>query len=138
MHTKVFPKFLQILSISLLTIQIVWYIMKMSLREGKHKEEGIRMKKFVAVGHWDGNQNTTSVAMSHNSKKDFALDLICNGFRAYVVLTEKTFNEMKNLNAFELYEKVKKQTSNYRKWATVTDYIEQCADIMENKLANAE
>lgn len=96
------------------------------------------MKKFVAVGHWDGNQNTTSVAMSNNSKKDFALDLICNGFRAYVVLTEKTFNEMKNLNAFELYEKVKKQTSNYRKWATVTDYIEQCADIMENKLANAE
>ena len=92
------------------------------------------MKKFVAVGHLDGNTNTTSAAMEHQSKALAERDFRLNGFRAYVVLTEKAFREMQEMDCFELYEKVKKLTSNYRKYNEITDYIEQCADIMEQKL----
>lgn len=96
------------------------------------------MKKFVAVGHWDGNQNTTSVADVANTKASFAQTLKDNGFRAYAVLTEETFNKMKEMDCFEIYEAVKGLTSNYRKYNEVTDYIEQCMDIMESKIASAQ
>ena len=95
------------------------------------------MKKFVAVGHWDGNKNTTSVADVADTKAKFAEMLKDNGFRAYAVITETAFNKMKNMDCFEIYETVKGLTSNYRKYNEVTDYIEQCMDIMESKLASA-
>lgn len=94
------------------------------------------MKKYVAVGHWDGNKNTTSVADIASTKASFAEMLKGNGFRAYVIITETTFIKMKEMNCFEIYETVKGLTSNYRKHNEVTDYIEQCADIIESKIAN--
>lgn len=96
------------------------------------------MKKYVAIGHFDGNKNTTSVVMENNTRKEFAADLICNGFRAYAILTEKAFNEMNGMNSLEIYDRVKKLTGNYRKWSEITDYIEQCVDIIEEKLANVQ
>ena len=96
------------------------------------------MKKYIAIGHWYDSKNTVSVAACDISKANFIKNLKCNGFRAYAVLTEKAFNEMKTLDCFELCDKVKKLTSNYRKWNEITDYIEQCADIMEDKFENAQ
>ena len=96
------------------------------------------MKKYIAIGHWDGNENTTSVACIEDTKAKFMETLKLNGFRAYVVLTENVFDEMKEMDCFDLYEKVKKLSSNYRKYNEITDYIEQCMDIMSDKLAKAQ
>lgn len=93
------------------------------------------MKKYIAIGHWDGNDNTTSFAGDAYTLKDFRHDLIANAFRAYAVLTEKRFNEVKDLNGFELWDEVSKMVTNYRKTDEVADYIEQCSDLMEEKLA---
>lgn len=96
------------------------------------------MKKYIAIGHWYDSKNTVSTASCEISKACFIENLKANGFRAYAVLTEKAFNEMKTLDCFELCDKVKKLTSNYRKWNEIIDYIEQCADIMELKLEEAK
>lgn len=96
------------------------------------------MKKYIAIGHWDGNEDTTSTACTEETKAKFMETLKLNGFRAYVVLTEKTFYEMKEMNCFDIYEKVEKLSSNWRKYNEITDYIEQCMDIMSDKLAKAQ
>ena len=56
---------------------------------------------------------------------------------AYAVLTEWMFGRLMSLKDFELYEQVKKLTSNYRKWNDLTDYIEQCSDIIASKMQAA-
>lgn len=96
------------------------------------------MKKYIAIGHWDGNEDTTSTSCMEDTKSKFMETLKLNGFRVYVVLTEKAFDEMKEMDCFDLYEKVKKLSSNYRKYNEITDYIEQCMDIMSDKLAKAQ
>lgn len=96
------------------------------------------MKKYIAIGHWEESQNTTSVAMMNSTMANFKGDLKGNAFKAYVVLSEKTFNEIKNMNCFEIIDKVQKLTSNWRKYNQIIDYIEQCMDIMEGRLANAQ
>lgn len=37
-----------------------------------------------------------------------------------------------------IYEQVKKLTTNYHVWNVVTEYIEQCFDILEDKLIAAK
>lgn len=93
------------------------------------------MKKYIAIGHWDGNDNTTSVAGDAYTMKDFRHDLIGNGFKAYAVLTEKRLAEVKDLRDYDLWRVVVKMVNNWRKADEVADYIEQCADLMEEKLA---
>lgn len=92
------------------------------------------MKKYIAIGHWDGNDNTTSVAGDAYTMKDFRHDLIANGFKAWAVLTEKRLVEVKDLRDFDLWDAVSKMVNNYRKIDEVAGYIEQCADLMEDKL----
>ena len=92
------------------------------------------MKKYLAIGHFDDNDNITSVAMSVTSRKDFINNLYGNCFIPWVIISEKKMKILKNLNDFELFEEVKKLTSNYRKWNDICDYIEQCFDIMEDKI----
>jgi hypothetical protein len=96
------------------------------------------MKKYIAIGHFKGSKNTVSVADITSSKSNFEADLRMNAFVAIAVLTEKTFNEIKAMDSMEIFEKVKKLTTNYRVWNEICDYIEQCMDIMEEKLANAQ
>ena len=95
------------------------------------------MKKYIAIGHWAWNKNITSVATVEYTKANFMDTLKGNEFRPYIVLTEKTFNELKKLDCLEMFDKVKKLTSNWRKYGEIVDYIEQCADIMEEQLTNA-
>ena len=97
------------------------------------------MKKFLAIGHWRENKNATiCVAMQATTKKDFRDNLGGNGFVPYVVISEKKMEILRNVSDFELFAEVKKMTSNYRKWDVVCDYIDQCFDIMEEKMANAQ
>lgn len=95
------------------------------------------MKKYLAIGHFKGSENMVSVAMQCSTKESFKQNLLGNEFVAYVVITEKKLETIKNLDCFDLFDEVKKMTSNYRKWNDVTDYIEQCLDIMEERMANA-
>lgn len=105
----------------------------------KQKMEGLKMKKYIAIGHFKDNKNhLTCVSFQASTKANFATDLRGNDFVAIAVFTEKNFNEIKNMDIFELIDKVKKITTNYRVWNDIIDYIEQCADIMEEKLASAQ
>lgn len=97
------------------------------------------MKKFLAIGHFKGSENTTSVADFASNKACFIDNLKGNEFVAYVIISEKKLNDFKDTeNNMEIYEMVKKMTSNYRKWNEVTEYIEQCMDIMKTKMENIE
>lgn len=100
------------------------------------------MKAYVAIGHFKDSENTISVAMTANSKKDFMGDLIGNEFVQYVVLTESMIEKFRTIMAtddcFGVYEQVKKLTTNYRVWNEVTDYIEQCFNFIEERLAAAK
>lgn len=95
------------------------------------------MKKFIAIGHFDDSENMTSVAMCANNMKNFRQDLGGNGFIPWVIISEKKLEVLKNADCMALFDEVKKLTTNYRKWNDICEYIEQCLDIMEEKLARA-
>lgn len=96
------------------------------------------MKKYLAIGHWAESKNATvCVAMKCTTNKSFRENLAGNGFVPYVVISEKKMEILKNTDEFQLFYEVKKMTSNYRIWNHVCDYIDQCFDIMEEKMKNA-
>lgn len=100
------------------------------------------MKAYIAIGHFKDSKNTISVAMKASTKKDFMVNLYGNTFVPYVVLTESMVEKFRAIIAaddcFGTFDQVKKLTTNYRVWGEVTDYIEQCFDIIESKLAAAQ
>lgn len=95
------------------------------------------MKKYLAIGHFNDSKNMVSVAMKATSNKNFRENLNGNCFIPYVVISEKKMEILKNTDEFQLFDEVKKMTSNYRIWNDVCDYIEQCFDIMEERMENA-
>ena len=97
------------------------------------------MNKYIAIGHFKDNKNATiCVAFQQNTKQAFIDDLHGNAFVPYVVLTEKKLNSLEMVDSFDLFDEVRKMTSNYRKWNIVCEFIEECYDIMKEKMANAE
>lgn len=96
------------------------------------------MKTYLAIGHFKESENMTSVAMKCSSVKCFRDNLGGNGFIPWAVISEKKLETLKNTDDFTLFDEVKKLTSNYRKWNDICDYIEQCLDIMEEKMRAAE
>lgn len=95
------------------------------------------MKKYLAIGHFGDSQNMTSVAMVATTKKTFREDLGGNDFIPYCIISEKKMEVLKQVSDMDLFDEVKKLTSNYRKWNDICDYVEQCMDIMEDKMARA-
>ena len=95
------------------------------------------MKKYIAIGHFTGEENMTSVAMSNHNMNDFRADCGGNGFIPWVIITEKRMEIIKSLDSYDLFNEVKKMTTNYRKWNDITEYIDQCFDIMEEKMSRA-
>ena len=93
------------------------------------------MKKYAAIGHWKDNDNMTSIAAAQNTKADFVTDLRANGFVPYVVITEGMMKKI--ATADDVYDIVKKMTTNYHVWNDVADYLEQCFDILEDKVNTA-
>lgn len=93
------------------------------------------MKIYVAIGHFKGNENITSIAEDQTTKKAFMADCYGNEFVPYVVITENMLEKLLGCaDNIEIFDQVKKMTSNYRVWDEVTDYIEQCADIIKEKV----
>lgn len=97
------------------------------------------MKKYIAIGHFKDSENMVSVAMEVSNEKSFRENLIGNEFIAWAVITERKMETLRaSLNdSFALWEETKKLTTNYRKWNDLCDYIGQCFDIMEERMANA-
>lgn len=98
------------------------------------------MKAYIAIGHFKDSENIVSIAMTANTKKDFMTDCYGNAFVPYAVLTESMVRKLHEVNdgSWGIYEQVKKLTTNYRVWNAVTEYIEQCFDILEDKLIAAK
>lgn len=97
------------------------------------------MKTYLAIGHFKDSKNMTSVAMKCCNIKNFRQNLGGNEFIPYVIISEKKMETLKSLNPYSMktFEEVKKMTTNYRVWSIVTDYIEQCLDIMEDRFNKA-
>lgn len=99
------------------------------------------MKKYIAIGTWrdDSNKNLTSVALSTYNMTSFRDDLNGNGFIPWTIISEKKFETLLSVvdDGMELFNEVKKLTSNYRRWDLLVDYVEQCIDIMQERLNNA-
>lgn len=96
------------------------------------------MKKYIAIGHFKDSKNVTSVVIPQVTKKAAVSDCYGNAFVPYVVLTEKTFKNLPLNDDLEVFYLVKKMTTNYRIWGIVTDYLTECADLIIEKLNNAE
>lgn len=97
------------------------------------------MNAYLAIGHFKNNENVTCIAMQQTTKKDFMRDCCGNEFVPWVVITEKTFERLSKCDdELAAWEIVKKLTSNYRVWNDVADYIEQCFDLMTEKMQNAK
>lgn len=94
------------------------------------------MKKYIAIGHFKENENMTSAAMESENRKNFEYELKRNGFVAWAVIGRRKMEVIKETinQGFGLWEEVKKLTTNYRRWDDIYDYIEQCIDIMEEKI----
>lgn len=97
------------------------------------------MKKYIAIGHFKGSENMTSVAMACTSRKNFEANLKGNEFVAWAVIGDRKMEALRSNidDSFGLWDEVKKLTGNYRKWNDLCDYIGQCFDIMEEKLERA-
>lgn len=90
------------------------------------------MKKFVAIGHWDTNKNITSVAGDNNNRRAFEEDLRNNGFVAYMIFSEQRISEYKEADIFGRLDMI---SSRNRHAMDVEEYLNECMDIIENKLA---
>jgi len=97
----------------------------------------MKMKIYATIGHWKDDKNIRSIVLTQNTKKDFMRDCYGNEFVPYVVMTEamldKIFNECED--GMDVYEQVKKMTTNYRVWNIVTDYIKQAGYLITDKVA---
>ena len=69
------------------------------------------------------------------SLDDF-MALYGNEFVPYVVLTEKMLSKIQSCT--DIYEQVKKMTTNYRVWNNVADYLTECLNIIADKVENAK
>lgn len=95
-------------------------------------------KKYIAIGHFKGNENITSVALSDISMKNFRSNCASNAFVPWVIISEEKMKILKSLeNPYDIFKEVMKLTSNYRRWNDICEYIEQCFDIMEEKMERA-
>ena len=97
------------------------------------------MKLYAAIGHFKDSENITFIAMAQHTKKAFMTDCYGNAFVPYVVFTEPVLMKVLAMDdSLVIFEQVKKMTSNYRVWNIITDYIEQCGDIIAEKVKVAK
>lgn len=90
------------------------------------------MKKFIAIGHWDYSKNITCVVSDADTRKEFEHDLKGNGFIAWMVLSEKKLSEYK---AADFIDRMDMISYRNRHAMDIRDYLDECMDIIENKLA---
>jgi hypothetical protein len=98
----------------------------------------MKMKKYIAIGHWGKEKDATvSLVSASATKKNFMKDCVGNDFKAYIVLTEKAWTELKkHADPDFTWEKIKHLTgkSMYRKWMPIRSYIEDAGYIIDEKL----
>lgn len=90
------------------------------------------MKKFIAIGRWLYSENITSVVADANTRKEFENGVKSNGFIPYMILSEKKFNKYKTA---DIFDKMAMIPSRNRHAIDIEDYLNDCMDIIESKLA---
>lgn len=90
------------------------------------------MKTYIAIGHWDYSKNITCVVSDADTRKEFEHDLKGNGFIAWVIFSEKKLSEYK---AADFIERMDMVSYRNRHAMDIRDYLDECMDIIENKLA---
>lgn len=89
------------------------------------------MKKFAAIGHWKGTKNITCIVGDARTQNDFYGDCKGNGFVAYAILSEKKLEAYKAADFLDRHETL----NNCWHVLDVEEYLDQCMDIIESKLA---
>ncbi len=98
-------------------------------------EEGASMKIYAAIGHFKGDKNIRSIVLTQNTRKDLMRDCVGNSFVAYVVLTEAMAEKLLSCEtSMDVFEQVKKLTTNYRVWNEVTDYITEAGYLITERI----
>lgn len=94
------------------------------------------VKKYVIIGHWRENRDVITSAIDEGrSIKEVRENCAGNGLVPYVVISENRFHKLEEItDSFNMYEEVKKLTSNWRRWGDIADYFFQCSDIIEERL----
>ena len=90
------------------------------------------MKKFVAIGHWDFSKNITCTAGEARTMGEFKDDLRGNGFTPWLVLSAEKVSAYKAADVFGRLDMI---SSRNRHCLDIQDYMNECMDIIENKLA---
>ncbi len=90
------------------------------------------MKKYIAIGHWDFSKNITCTVGEARTMNEFKADLKPNGFTAYIVMSVQKVDEYKDA---DIFGKVDMISSRNRHAMDIRDYLDECMDIIESKLA---
>ena len=91
---------------------------------------------LLAILH---RENPKTPCVSSAYEIQLMQDCYGNEFVPYVVITELMLEKfLACTDCMEIFDQVKKLTSNYRVWNDVADYIEQCSDIISDKMEAAK
>jgi hypothetical protein len=107
----------------------------------EYKEEAEMTEKiYAAIGHFKDSKNVVSVVFKQRTRKDFMTDCYCNGFTPYVVMTETMLNKIFNdcRNGSDVFDQVKKLTTNYRVWNIVTEYLTNAGYLITDRIKDID
>ena len=103
----------------------------------------MKRKIYVGIGFFKDRANKKSekvleiVVFAKDTKANFMRDCVGNGFAAQVVLTEEILKRLygenldcMNMDSLEVYEQVKKLTTNYRVWNRIESFLTDGADCI--------
>lgn len=99
------------------------------------------MDVYIAIGYFKSKKdNITCVAYKDRSKKDFIDSLRSNEFVAYSVFSKYKMCQIEQAegNSFDLYNLMKGVSSSYKAAGLSADYLEQCLDIIQDKIEKAK
>lgn len=100
-----------------------------------------KMKVYVAIGHFKGTKNIICITEKTFTRKQFEKDCRRNEFVSYCIITESMMQkllQLKSCGGMELYYQVCKMVTNYRVICDVEKYINQCSDIILEKMEIAK
>ncbi len=97
------------------------------------------MKKYIALGHFKGKtkESITSIVITQVNKKAALNDCYGNEFVPFVVITEEAFYNLDSGDVYNVFQAVKKMTTNYRVWDLVAQYLVDCRAIIIDNLNKA-
>lgn len=79
---------------------------------------------YGVIGHYKGEKRMETVIIVSESKKQCTEALKVAEFVPYVIITDKTWQKIQKCKGMkEVFEQVKKMTTNWRVWNKVAIYL---------------